>query len=323
MNSIKACTDSNSIIDECLAHIEFLQSKSEMARDMEYGRTFRLHKQKLAIAITTFLFLMGKGNVMGLLTQECRTLEAELNTTPVYVSLWTVQPWSRQRDILSRMRAECVRIASALKNNAGDARVVFALERQEMSNRAVAYREAQTCFLAFRATSRNAMTLCGSDQAFAVIVYNNVLQRPRYERGVIWTYPGVSFLTALEVSFGIDHKSAAAIVNHEFDACIESAAGRFTVLDTMWSEQIAPGQEIVVDANREFDRFSVSSTSSWDSSSRDDSWTDGTSITETESVCEVESEMLGRLELKSTRAPSKTADYQCETVEHENDECRA
>ena len=314
MNSIKVCSDANFTIDRCLVYIELMQSNSEMSRDPEYGRKFRIYKQQLAIANTAFFFLMGKENVMGLMTQECRTLEAELNRTPVYVSLWTVQPLSRQRDVLLRMRAECVRIASALRNNAGDARVVFTLEREELSNRALAYREAQTCFLAFRAASRNAMTLCGSNHAFAIIMYNNVLQRPRYHRGVIWTYPGVSFLASLEMSFGIDHKSARAIGKHEFDACIESAAGRFTVLDALFLEQIAPGHEIVVDTNGDVDQLSVSSTSSWDGSSTDGAWTDGVSISETDSVCEVESEMPGRPESESTCARSTTADHQCGTV---------
>ena len=110
MNSIKACSDANFVVDRCLLHIEFLQSNSEMARDPAYGRVFRIHKQDLAIAITIFCFLLGKEHVMGLVTEECRTLEAELNRTPVYAELWTLQPLSRLR-----MRSECVRISEALR----------------------------------------------------------------------------------------------------------------------------------------------------------------------------------------------------------------
>ena len=177
--------------------IEFLHSNSEMARDRERGRVFKVHKQDLAIAITSFCFLLAKERVVGLVTQECRTLVEELNRTPVYAELWTLQPLSRQRTILLRMRAECVRISAALKNNAGAARRVFALEREELSKRALDYREAETRFLALRAASRNALRLCGSNHHFAVILYNNVLRRPRYHRELVWTQPGVSFLASV------------------------------------------------------------------------------------------------------------------------------
>ena len=283
MNSIKACSDAIFIVDRCLVHIEFLFSNSEMARDREHGRVFKVHKQDLAIAITSFCFLLAKEQVVGLVTQECRTLVEELNRTPVYAELWTLQPLSRQRTILLRMRAECVRISAALKNNAGAARLVFALEREELSKRALDYREAETRFLALRAASRNALRLCGSNHHFAVILYNNVLRRPRYHRELGWTQPGVSFLASVVELFGLDRKSAGAILKHKYNACFESTAGTFMVLDPLCLERMAPGLDIVVDTNDEFDRFSESSTSSWDS---DGSWTDDASMTETESDCE-------------------------------------
>ena len=62
---------------------------------------------------------------------------------------------------------------------------------------------------------------------------------------------------------------------------------------------MAPGQEIVVDINGDFDRFSESSTSSWDS---DGSWPDGASMTQTDSACETESELRGLPQSESTLA---------------------